>query len=430
MLSRTTREPKITIKYILDVGSITAQVTGLFIWPLTNSGKNLYLIPISIFCISFHWWENFVSNESPMGKLHIVFLQSCYTFFCFLSELIKFLGRIKLNLSESRFNIYLIVAPWKVFVFFASCLLLSDHKYMDYFSNFYEGFGNHTISIREVEAVLSDSLPDFSDVTGDLYSSEIPATTNIILWILCIQVTATYICYIFGKFACKIHIQTFSFSLPISLTVPLTVIALIILCGLRESNTCIFHGILPDYIFFNMPSVSFLVDFVFKQCSWLSVLWLFSQTWVTRNLWYPKSNRNASTEKLFVIPMYSGLIVDQSMALNRRRDDDEFKKDQVNRKTTDPESLNEIDAKAFANNTKEGVTDRDHIPQIFICATMWHETKEELMEFLKSILRLDEDQCARRMAMKYIQLNKDEIDSEYYDLESKFLIKLNHQINY
>ncbi|CAO1376539.1 unnamed protein product [Diamesa hyperborea] len=404
MLSRTTREPKITIKYILDVGSISAQVTGLFIWPLTNSGKNLYLIPISIFCISFHWWENFVSNESPIG-------------------------RIKLNLSESRFNIYLIVAPWKVFVFSVCCLLLSEHKYMDYFSNFYEGFGNNTISIREVEAVLSESLPDFSDVTGDLYSSEIPATTNIIFWILCIQVTATYVCYIFGKFACKIHIQTFSFSLPISLTVPLTVIALIVVCGLRESNTCVFHGILPDYIFFNMPSVSFLVDFVFKQCSWLSVLWLFSQTWVTRNLWYPKSNRNASTEKLFVIPMYSGLIVDQSMALNRRRDDNEFKKDQVNRKITDPESLNEIDAKAFANNTKEGVTDRDHIPQIFICATMWHETKEELMEFLKSILRLDEDQCARRMAMKYIQLNKDEIDSEYYDLESKNLMKIFHQIN-
>jgi chitin synthase len=70
---------------------------------------------------------------------------------------------------------------------------------------------------------------------------------------------------------------------------------------------------------------------------------------------------------------------------------------------------------------KQGVTEKDHIHQIFICATMWHETKEELMEFLKSILRLDEDQCARRMAMKYIQLNKDEIDKEYYDLESESL---------
>lgn len=90
----------------------------------------------------------------------------------------------------------------------------------------------------------------------------------------------------------------------------------------------------------------------------------------------------------------------------------------------DPESLNEIDAKVFANKSnKEGVSARDHIPQIFICATMWHETKEELMEFLKSILRLDEDQCARRMAMKYLQLNEDEIDKEYYDLESELCLQ-------
>jgi len=84
--------------------------------------------------------------------------------------------------------------------------------------------------------------------------------------------------------------------------------------------------------------------------------------------------------------------------------------------------LNTIDAKALASNlSKEGVIPQDHIPQVFVCATCWHETKEELIEFLKSILRLDEDQCARRMAMKYVQPNKNEIDKDYYDLESEFL---------
>lgn len=43
-----------------------------------------------------------------------------------------------------------------------------------------------------------------------------------------------------------------------------------------------------------------------------------------------------------------------------------------------------------------------------------------MLEFLKSILRLDEDQCARRMAMKYIKESSDSVDNEYYELESKF----------
>lgn len=50
---------------------------------------------------------------------------------------------------------------------------------------------------------------------------------------------------------------------------------------------------------------------------------------------------------------------------------------------------------------------------------MWHETKDEMMEFLKSILRMDEDQCARRLAIKYIKDENDDIDNEYYEMESK-----------
>lgn len=47
---------------------------------------------------------------------------------------------------------------------------------------------------------------------------------------------------------------------------------------------------------------------------------------------------------------------------------------------------------------------------------MWHETKDEMMEFLKSIMRMDEDQCARRVAQKYLRV----VDPDYYEFESKF----------
>lgn len=210
---------------------------------------------------------------------------------------------------------------------------MSDNQFNDYFTNFSAGFGNHTINITEVKAVLSGELPDFNDVTNDLFSDEIFSTENSIWWILFIHVAASYTCYIFGKFACKIHIQTISFTLPIKLTIPLTISALIVLCGMRQENVCAFHDMLPDYIFFHMPPVHFLFAYIFKQFAFIWVLWLFSQTWITRHLWNPRNLRNASTERLFVLPMYDSLIIDQSLALNRRREEfGEFYQPVVSRK--------------------------------------------------------------------------------------------------
>lgn len=65
---------------------------------------------------------------------------------------------------------------------------------------------------------------------------------------------------------------------------------------------------------------------------------------------------------------------------------------------------------------KSSIKNTDHITRIYACATMWHETKDEMIEFLKSIIRLDEDQCARRVAQKYLRV----VDPDYYEFESKW----------
>ena len=169
-----------------------------------------------------------------------------------------------------------------------------------------------------------------------------------------------------------------------------------------------------------MPPIFYLFEYVVNEYMWLWLLWLISQAWITRHLWMPKCDKNASTEKLFVSPMYNGLLIDQSIAMNRRKEEhDEFAQKVDVGPIKDAERGNAIDARVLERKMEDKVRPSDKIPQILICATMWHETKEELMEFLKSILRLDEDQCARRMAMKHIQANVDEIDPDYYDLESK-----------
>lgn len=51
---------------------------------------------------------------------------------------------------------------------------------------------------------------------------------------------------------------------------------------------------------------------------------------------------------------------------------------------------------------------------------MWHETRDEMMEMLKSILRMDEDQCARRVAQKYLRV----VDPDYYEFESMLVSKI------
>ena len=44
----------------------------------------------------------------------------------------------------------------------------------------------------------------------------------------------------------------------------------------------------------------------------------FSSVWICSHIWIPKSQRLASTEQMFGTPYYSGLLIEQDMACNRR----------------------------------------------------------------------------------------------------------------
>lgn len=77
--------------------------------------------------------------------------------------------------------------------------------------------------------------------------------------------------------------------------------------------------------------------------------------------------------RLFVTPIRCSVLADQSLILRRRRNDQDA-------------SL------AFADDssTDAGVDvfkADDIVPQIYACATMWHETRAEMTNLLKSIFR-------------------------------------------
>ncbi|KAL1514128.1 hypothetical protein ABEB36_003439 [Hypothenemus hampei] len=401
LLSRNNTETSRFLKVIMDLIAISAQATGFIIWPIIENRADLWIIPITIFLISFGWWENYVSKHSPLPFM-------------------KKMGKMRESFDKTRYFSYMFISIWKILCFFLTILfilLIKEGEVAFFFTEFSESFNVHPITVIEIKPVLGGTvLPDISEIipTGD--DTVIPSNDWSPIYVLLINILASYLAYIFGKFACKIMIQGFSYAFPVNLTIPVCVSLLITACGLRNGDPCFFHDSLPDYLFYEIPDVSFLNDFIAHQHAWIWLLWLLSQTWVTLHIWTPKCERLARTEKLFVIPMYEGLLIDQSMGMNRRRDDE------ADVKTEDLDEIQKEKADEYyetISNHTDGsspktIKSSDNITRIYACATMWHENKEEMIEFLKSILRLDEDQSARRVAQKYLRV----VDPDYYEFET------------
>lgn len=88
-------------------------------------------------------------------------------------------------------------------------------------------------------------------VTGG--TLELPVVWSSSLWVALIQVGCAYFCYASAKFACKILIQSVSFTFALTLVGPVTINLLVLLCGFKNANACAFHGTIPDYLFFEIP---------------------------------------------------------------------------------------------------------------------------------------------------------------------------------
>ena len=123
------------------------------------------------------------------------------------------------------------------------------------------------------------------------------------------------------KFSSQLFILPTSFSLPVSVTVPACSALMLMACGLRGSDECAFHSWgVPDYLFFECPSVGDYLEYLWQEQMWLWIVWFLSQLWITSHIWNPKSSRLATTEEIFGSPGYSSAFVDQSLVLNRRGD--------------------------------------------------------------------------------------------------------------
>lgn len=340
------------------------------------------------------------------------------------SVVLRYLGGIKENLKSTRYFSYMFLTVWKVVVFFVSMLCIEwifVGKVNHLFDYFYTSFGSHPYNVSEIE-LPGESTSLFSLKAGTAYvvtqTETLMAWPNTAVSVFCIQVGTTLACFLAGKFACKIRIQGFSFAFPITLVVPTTITLLVTFCGLRMGNACMFTDAIPPHLFFECPDGGYLLQVLSSQHAWAWIFWLLSQIWITAHNWTPKCGRLATTEKLFAHPFYNAFLVDQSLAMNRRRDDEiEVTTEELKQIETPDFELNQQYGYSNQTNTSVNysvsdsvsvssseVQSTDHITRIYVCATMWHENTEETITFLKSIFYLDEDQSARRMAQTVLKV--------------------------
>ncbi|XP_052747628.1 chitin synthase chs-2-like [Galleria mellonella] len=392
-LTRDRSDSRYFIKIALDIFAVSAQVTAFFVWPLLDGTPILWWIPMACIFTSIGWWENFVSTPDKDSP----------AFYRGLFKLSK-------ELKTTRYYTQRVLTLWKIIIFMA-CVMVSLHVQGDnpfaFFTSCSDAFSARNYSVHEFHVIQGITRDLEYELTGGTF--DLPASYNSSLWVALIQVAAAYFCYASAKYACKILIQSFSFTFALSLVAPITINCLVVFCGMRNSNPCAFHNSIPDYLFFEIPPVYTLKEYVGREMTWIWLLWLISQAWICLHAWQPRCERLAATDKLFCKPWYSGPLVDQSLLLNRTKEED-MEIQYENLETTLTEDISEIDK----DGTKDYVRPSDSITRIYVCATMWHETKEEMMEFLKSIFRLDEDQCSQRVARKYWGIH----NSDYYEIEA------------
>ncbi|XP_036440672.1 chitin synthase chs-1-like, partial [Colossoma macropomum] len=200
--------------------------------------------------------------------------------------------------------------------------------------------------------------------------------------LVAIQIVSSAMCRWFVVVACKMHAMRRCFLAPMYLASVAVLIVFLIPLGTvhqQSNSSCTFCGNRPARAqnSITMWFSSLMADVTGTLCArpivsemkitGLVVLGLYALSWwlglmlSTVYIWFLKIQRIERTQDLFSKQMYEGAFLEQSMLLNTRF---------------------EIRKKIKEAGSKETMT-------VYLCATMWHETYDEMMKILISMFRLD-----------------------------------------
>ncbi|XP_053409096.1 uncharacterized protein LOC123560719 isoform X2 [Mercenaria mercenaria] len=361
-----------------------------------NEVYDIVLFVVSMIFVSCTYWENFVDDRF-CGRTN---QRGCWR---------KFILKAKFDLQEARPVISCCTTFFKIgLTILFSWIIKTYHP---------ENDSETGESNRGIDKVT------FSEAFEKL--GELPIANSAAIITLTLS---AFVGHYVGYTACKLKLQKFSFNLPLILSTPLAIVL--------AAVDCSGIGILVPFTEEKIPCRAeeefqdTAVHYVSGIVVWVSLYWL------CRHIFYPDIERLAKTERLFMNPFYCGILFEQNMILNRRRHTrkvhKEIKNDKVyyrlseynSKVNIEGEEEDDVASQTDSKKDNEDIYASDYqnpkfrdAPMIYACATMWHETKYEMLQLMKSLFRMDRDQCIRRHAEEVFQKE----DKDFYDFEAHIL---------
>ncbi|GAA6106472.1 chitin synthase chs-2-like [Tachysurus ichikawai] len=262
--------------------------------------------------------------------------------------------------------------------------------------------------------VTSTVLGAYVKLSGQDWSSVLNVekfTEILVLSLFAIQVLASALCRYMAVVACKMHAVRRSFLIPMIFTSPAMVgaFALAIWIPVSNQQNASFSDYCSTFAIVPKPGLDvvrlLLSDLTRGMCHHISdkdtsvgfgllglslVSWWLGLVLCTLYIWFLNMGRIARTKDLFVCDIYEAAFIDQSMLLNTKF---------------------EIVLQPKQTREQEKVT-------IYLCATMWHETADEMLKMIISMFRLD------KFRPKKNQFNDVVFESHIY-FDDAFLTKDN-----
>ncbi|XP_054911263.1 chitin synthase chs-2-like [Poeciliopsis prolifica] len=244
-----------------------------------------------------------------------------------------------------------------------------------------------------VTACVLGAYVPLAQMDWDIVTSIPSRETRIIAIIIGVQLISSALCHWFALAACKMHAVRRCFIVPLylaSLAVMVLFIVPVILdyqdhqLNLNTTENINFTSYCAEAVNVRNQSLSgnlfphLVLDVTQTLCfldmsntadigllTGAAASWWIGLVLVTIHIWYFNINRIQKTQDLFGRRLYEGAFIEQSLLLNTR--------------------FNIRTRKSKKKQNKE-----DDIPaMIYLCATMWHETYEEMMNIMISMFRLD-----------------------------------------